>query len=363
MPKRHSPGLRVVARPGRALLYFRGTVAGQLIYESAGTNDRALAEEARAARETELYRAAVYKTPPRVTFAAAVVSYTESETRPADTLARLNRLLVHFGAKIGCQDIDQVAIDRACKALCRANAKPATRLRTVITPTRAVLMHAARRGWCTRPMFEKSRGSPARTDWLTPSEAEAMIGAASERRGHLRPLLAFLFCTGARMGEMVSLRWSDVDLPNARAVLRDTKNESDRIVELPPRAVAELANIAHRDGTVFRDGAKRSYRPTSTDTTVPYGGQIKRAWASCLKAGGIARHVTPHHARHSWASWHYAVHTDLLLLKRDGGWFSASQVERYAKLAPPGMAADVRRFWGLIGAVMVPPVGEERKTA
>ena len=362
MPKRQPPGLRVVARPGTALLYLRGTVRGQRVYESAGTDDRALAEEARAAREAELYRAAVYKTPPRVTFSAAVVSYTESERRPASTLAFLNRILLHFGAVIACQDIDQAAMDRACRALCRPDAKPATKLRNVITPTRAILMHAARRGWCAPPVFEKSRSSPPRTDWLTPSEAEAMIGAATGRRGHLRPLLVFLFCTGARMGETLALRWEDVDLKNARAVLRDTKNGADRIVDLPARAVAELANVAHRDGAVFRNWAARSYRATAASATVPYGGQASRGWAGCLKAAGIGRHLTPHHARHSWASWHYAVHNDMLLLKRDGGWFSASQVERYAKLVPAGMAEDVRRFWGS-GAVCEQKAGLERKIA
>ena len=50
MPRR-SPGLRVIARKGSAALYLRGTVKGIRVFESAGTSDRALAEEARAARE------------------------------------------------------------------------------------------------------------------------------------------------------------------------------------------------------------------------------------------------------------------------------------------------------------------------
>ncbi len=351
---RRSPGLAVVRRAGTSQLYLRGTIAGRRIYESLGTDSPALAEEARAAREAEIYRSAVHGTAPRVTFAAAALSYLEAEPRPASTLAYLNRLLKHFGAVIACQAIDQVAIDRACRALCRPDAKPATKLRNVITPTKAVLSHASRRGWCNVPKFEKTRASPARTDWLTPAEAEAMIEAATGRRAHLAPLLVFLFCTGARMNEAVTLQWSDLDLQYARATLRDenTKGEKTRLIDLPPRAVVALANLPGREGAVFRTARKAGYRDTRDSRTVPYGGQVKKGWAACLSAAGITRALTPHHARHSWASWHYCLHKDLLRLKEDGDWSSVTLVERYAKLAPAGMRPQVLQFWNG-GAVYV----------
>jgi integrase len=37
-------------------------------------------------------------------------------------------------------------------------------------------------------------------------------------------------------------------------------------------------------------------------------------------AAGEARpELTPHDLRHTWASWHYALNRDLLLLKVEGG--------------------------------------------
>jgi len=56
--------------------------------------------------------------------------------------------------------------------------------------------------------------------------------------------------------------------------------------------------------------------------------------------------LTPHHARHTYASWHYALHKDLLLLKADGGWASASQMERYAHLVPSNLIPQIRSFLG-----------------
>ena len=72
-----------------------------------------------------------------------------------------------------------------------------------------------------------------------------------------------------------------------------------------------------------------------------------------MKAAGITRHVTPHHARHTWASWHYAVHKDMLLLRHDGGWAKTDMVERYTHLTPRGMAPEIEAFWGVPGAEVV----------
>jgi integrase len=55
--------------------------------------------------------------------------------------------------------------------------------------------------------------------------------------------------------------------------------------------------------------------------------------------------ITPHDLRHSWASWHYALHRDLLALKIEGGWSSVALVERYAHLMPTGLEAEIRAFW------------------
>ena len=46
--------IRIYARPGRNALYLRGTVRGQRVFESTGTNDPAVAEEIRIKREAEL---------------------------------------------------------------------------------------------------------------------------------------------------------------------------------------------------------------------------------------------------------------------------------------------------------------------
>jgi len=355
MPQRR-PGLKVVSRPGTASLYLRGTVRGWRVFESTGTDDPELAEERRATREAELYRAAVHGVRPKVTFAAAVVDYLEHAPRSQNTRIMLGRIVRHLTAAATCDQIDQQTVDRAARSICARGAAP-TRHRNVVTPVKAVLNHAARRGWCEAPRFERAPPARKRTEWLTPAEAEAQIAKAAK---HARPWLAFLYCTGARVSEMIELEWQHVNLQQARATLRDTKNGSDRIVELCPRAVAVLASLPHRDGRVFRQRRAKAYRSTDDSKGESYGGQVRGAWHGALRRAGITRRVTPHAARHSWATWHYAVHRDPMLLRDDGGWESISQVERYAKLAPQSLAHDALAFWG--AQIVQAPI-EQRATA
>ena len=350
MPPARRKGLRVVSRAGTRTLYLRGTVRGQRVFESAGTDDPDLAEEARAAREAELFRGAVHGVKPRVTFAAAVLSYLQAEPRPAAMKLALGKLVRLWGATVTCDDIDQAKLDRAGRALCRATSTPATRQRQVATPTKAVLSHAARRGWCQLPAFERTKGGKARTDWLTPREAEALLANANRL---VRPLLTFLFCTGARVGEAIALTWNDVDLQHARAVLRQTKNGNDRILQLCPRAIVTLANLPDREGPVFRHRRSAAYRLTNKSRTTPFGGQVRRAWATACSKAGIKPGITPHHARHTWASWDYAVHRDLLGLKARGDWSSVTLVERYAHLVPEGLAPQIVAFWGGVSRAVV----------
>jgi integrase len=268
-------------------------------------------------------------------------------------------------------DITQATADSLCASLCRPGAAPATRLRQVIGPLRAVLMHAARRQWCDPPMLEVPAGAAGarRTRWLTPPEYHRLVAAAAP---HLRPLLVFLVCTGARLGEALALDWRAVDLRHARASLPETKaGARDRLVPLPPAAIAALGALAHREGRVFRPppitrgGAVVRQPLAYRDTAGTGGGQIATAWRAACRRAGLLRDsgrraedgspvlepdATPHTLRHTWASWRYAMHRDLLRLREEGGWGSTRLCERYAKLVPAGLVPEVLAAWGLAAA-------------
>jgi integrase len=250
----------------------------------------------------------------------------------------VRRILVALGdIKLG--QVNQDAAIRLRRIMLPAGAAPSTYVREVVTPLRAILRHAAERGWCDEPHIRAPKSPPGRTRYLLPDEAERLIAAAAP---HLQPLLIFLLGTGARMAEAIYLDWRDVDLVGGRAIFwaDQTKAGKRRNAHLPPRVVAALANLVHREGPVFLSDKGRPY----ADRRGAYGGQVKSAWRGAIRRAGLDPELTPHDLRHTWASWHYAVHRDLLALKIEGGWSSVLLVERYAHLLPAGQQAAIAGF-------------------
>ncbi|MFT9046229.1 tyrosine-type recombinase/integrase [Acetobacter orientalis] len=358
--------LKVVTRKGGAALYIRGTVRGQSVFESTGTADPEQAEAYRAKREADLWTQSVYGKRAVVTFAHAVTAYLEAEERAETTRTHLRKLLLHFGTS-RLDHIGQQELDDAYKAILTkgAQASGATKIRAVLTPLRAVLEFAAIRGWCSKPAFARPKVKQVRMQFLRPVEATALVEAAAP---HLQPLLIFLIGTGARMSEALELDWKDVDLRGKRAVVWQ-KQDDERHIDLPPVVVLALESLEWRTGRVFRPVRSRKPRGALRgkeigeayyDTGRTGGGQIKSAWATaCRKAGLPGRNrvwipkggnrqkvqfvpdLTPHCLRHTFASWHYCIHRDLLRLKEDGGWHTITMVTRYAKKMPETYRADV----------------------
>jgi integrase len=329
--------LKLERRKGSPSFYVRGTIRGIRCFETAGTADKTRAEEYRAKREAELYQESLYGKRAVVTFQRAALNYLEFEARPIRTKDYIGRLVKHFGTT-PLAKIDQLAAEKAVTALLKPNAAPATKARSVYVPLAAILNHANRRGWCERPRFELPKVPAGNTRWLTPAEVQALIDQAAP---HLRPLLRFIICTGARMSEALDLDWDDVDLPAAKVVFRMTKNSTPRAASLPTAAVLVLAGLPIKEGAVFRRADGEPY----ADRYREGGGQIKKGWRSACKRAGIMK-ATPHDLRHSWASWFYAVSKDTLLLKAEGGWKSLDMVERYAHLMPSELVPEITKVWG-----------------
>ena len=330
--------LKVVRRGSTGALTISGTVAGQRVQRRAQSNSPKLAEEEAAALEAEILRTDWHgERLGARSFAAAVTSYIKAKPRREDTKARLNRLLVALG-DIKLSAIDQDTVTTLAGKMLRPGATPATVMRGVIIPLRSVLLHAHRRGWCDRMYFEAPETPAGRTLFMSPAEAHRLLDAAAP---HLRPLLLFLLGTGARLSEALYLDWRDVDLTGGRAIFwpARTKSRRRRDPELSPRVVGALANLPHRDGMVFRRPDGEPYTEKDGE-----GGQIKRAWAGAIRRAGLDRGFTPHSCRHTWASWHYALHKDPLRLMEEGGWSSLDLVRRYAHLTPAGHEAAIRRF-------------------
>jgi integrase len=79
---------------------------------------------------------------------------------------------------------------------------------------------------------------------LTEEELSALNEALRQcRNKFVRPAFLFALATGMRRGEVLSLRWCNVDVETATAFLPITKNGHSRLVPLSPQALSVLHQL------------------------------------------------------------------------------------------------------------------------
>jgi len=164
------------------------------------------------------------------------------------------------------------------------------------------------------------RTSTPQRAWLEPEQVQPLLDAVV--RGHrgggtspdlrTRALLATGICAGLRIGELLALRWRDVDLAAGRLTVGESKTEAGvRRVDLWPELRDELATY-RMDDTPPRPAAfvfaTSSGKP---DTRHNVAKRLRRAVVRAnaqLEAEGlppIAPTLTPHGLRRTFASLLY----------------------------------------------------------
>ena len=174
--------LKLVKRPKSPRWIIRGTLRGVRVEESTGTSEKWAAEETRAKREAEILRESIYGRVSTFDFAQASLSFLEE----GGSRRFIGPVLDHFRTT-PLRHIGQEAVDNAASKL-YPHASNATRNRQVYTPVSAILQHAARKGWCPRPVFSRPKMSkvairwpPSRSRSRSPLDADAeLIALAAE---------------------------------------------------------------------------------------------------------------------------------------------------------------------------------------
>ena len=313
--------------------YIRGTVAGRRVYQSARTDDRALADAQRIRIERKILERASYGREATTTFAEAALTYLETGGEGRF----LKKILEYFGPDTLLADIDNAAVSRAARAL-YPKAAPSTINRQLVTPISAVYKLASEDGLCPPRVFRRRKGDRARLRWLTPEEAERMIVALTTdhplRRHALRPF-AFFLGSGARPIDGIRLQVQTFYPATGEAFIPRSKNGEGRMVRLPRRALdLMLQRPLPQRGPLLTTPKGKGYVARQNG-----GGQFKSAFDRARRAAGLEDDVTPYTLRHTWATWFYAQTRDFGALMDQGGWKKADMANRYRKIAPEDLAS------------------------
>ena len=93
--------------------------------------------------------------------------------------------------------------------------------------------------WPDGLMLPEPKG---RTRFLSDDEITALLKAA-ESDPVLRAAIVTSIVTGLRQGELLALKWSDIDLTRGEVIVRESKNDTQRGVHLAPIAVEALKSL------------------------------------------------------------------------------------------------------------------------
>jgi len=324
---------------GNGIWYVSGTVAvwrnGQShsipIRQSTKCRDEHQADAVKRQIENEVAERNITGKEPAITFSQAAARYVKQGGEA--------RFLEKPKAHLGAYRIDEITQTQIDDAGLKAYGNTATRRRQFHAPVIAVL-----RANGIRQVFDRPPDGQKRTHFLKPDEAVCLIDrlSASRYANPWTPALAtFLFGQGSRVGETMAIDGKrDISLDHKYAILRDTKNGQERKITLCPRVIAAVSLIPNygHSGPLFLRYDGRPY-----DIPKDRGYNLK-FWRPAVKACGLdAENITPHAARHSWATWFYSHTKDVVRLKAEGGWES-DEWQRYVKLAVPSMGEMAARL-------------------
>ncbi len=182
---------------------------------------------------------------------------------------------------------------------------------------------------------EEPRG---RTRFLSDAERASLLEACGNSEWPaLRTLVLLAITTGARRGELVSLRWSDVDLKLGRALVRETKNGEQRTLPLAGKALECLRELK------LQHSARSDYLfPQPSGFPGPYE-HFDAHWHAALESAGI-NDFRFHDLRHTTASMLAAQGASLLEIADVLGHKTLAMVKRYSHLVVDHKAKVIEKM-------------------
>jgi integrase len=220
----------------------------------------------------------------------------------------------------------------------------------------SVFEFGQRRGWCTnnpcklvdKPQIQQS----TEIHFLTQDELEALLRATLNARDRVLFLTAAM--TGLRQGELLALRWRDIDWAASRVRVRRNyvrgewgtpkTRRGSRSVPLADRVAAELDRLYQR--SAYQDDDELVFCHPERGTVLDHSDLVRR-FKKALKSANV-RPVRFHDLRHTFGTRMAAAGVPLRTLQEWLGHRDFATTLIYADYQPSAQEAEfVERAFGL----------------
>jgi len=262
-----------------------------------------------------------------------VETYAKTNNKPSEAWSKsmiVRRHLVPFFGKmrldeIGVRDVERFKAEQLRREL---SAKSVNNHLTVLRRALAcavewaIIEHVPRIQWLRTAVPE--------FDFLTREESDRLLAAVP--REHLA-IVATAVKAGLRRGELLALRWEDIDLRAGKILVRRSvwkgkvtspKGGRSREVALSPKLAEALRGHRHLRGPIVFCNA---------DGSMLTRDQIKRIVPTACRKAGL-REIQWHVLRHSFASQLVMAGVTLRAVQELLGHATIEMTMRYAHLAP-----------------------------
>jgi integrase len=303
------------------------TPDGSRIRRSTGTTDKRQALEYHDRLKAELWETSRLDKKPQRLFEDAVILFLRDGQDQKSFSVKQARA-EYFLSKFSGRELSSITGEEILKSL------PETVERTgkavsnaTLNRYRADIMRmfslAYKLDWIDSvPFVPRAKEPKVRVKWITREKASLLI--QNLRLQWMKDVCFFALSTGARMSEIFTLTWHNVDLVNRVATVTNdnAKSGKARALLLNHDAVELIRKLRFRNKCEYVFTRSTNKRVYDID---------RRDFSDACQLSGI-EDFHFHDLRHTWASWHVQAGTPLFTLKELGGWETLEMVKKYAHL-------------------------------
>ena len=164
---------------------------------------------------------------------------------------------------------------------------------------------------------------------LNPNEIKRLITSATD---HLKPIIIIAVNTGMRRGEILNLKWKNINFIKGYIEIEDSKSGESRKVPMNSTVSGKLQMLDKDNKFIF-------YNPKTKKNIV----EIKRSFNTARKKAGLKK-IRFHDLRHTAATRMCEIGVPLKIVSKILGHSTIKMTERYANPTPDSMKEAVERL-------------------